>query len=67
VSSPAVANGVVYVGGGKRLDAVDARSGKRLWSVRTTGELANSSPVVANGALYVVDSDGVLYRYDLGS
>jgi len=52
-SSPAVANGVVYVGDGNysgNLYALNASTGAVLWSY-TFGGIA--SPVVVNGALYV--------------
>src|SRR5438067_2398572 len=48
-SSPAVANGVVFVGSWDyKLFAFDARSGSTLWSA-TTGFLVDSSPAVAHG------------------
>ena len=66
VSSPAVANGVVYVGTGASLVAVDARTGRRLWSAETNGDTTGSPPVVAGGALYALNLAGRLYRFDLG-
>jgi outer membrane protein assembly factor BamB len=51
-SSPAVADGVVYVGSGDgRLYALDARTGKEKWSFNTGGEVF-SSPAVADGVVY---------------
>ena len=44
-ASPAVTNGVVYVGG----DALDARTGALLWS---SGVRAFVAPAVANGVVY---------------
>ena len=66
-SSPAVANGVVYVGNDNLLYAVDAASGALLWSANT-GVTPNSgymgpSPAVANGVVYVGD-DNLLYAFD---
>jgi glucose dehydrogenase len=56
-SSPAVANGVVYVGS---LDfnvyALKARTGTKLWSYQT-GLYLQSSPAVANGVVYVGSED----------
>jgi outer membrane protein assembly factor BamB len=52
-SSPAVANGVVYVGSGDFfVYALSASTGVRLWSFYT-GEVIYSPPSVANGVLYV--------------
>ena len=51
-SSPAVANGVVYVGSDDgNLYALDASTGALLWSY-TTGDIVFSSPAVANGIVY---------------
>ena len=52
-SSPAVANGVVYVGSDDaKVYALNATTGATLWTV-TTGSLVPSSPAVANGVVYV--------------
>ena len=48
--SPAVANGVVYIGSGDYLYALDATTGAKLWRSNTGGD---SSPAVANGVVYV--------------
>ena len=58
-SSPAVANGVVYVelgSGGVR--ALKASTGKLLWTYSTYGL---SSPAVANGVVYLGSNDGNVY------
>jgi outer membrane protein assembly factor BamB len=63
ISSPAVANGVVYVGSGYpdyNLYALNARNGTKLWSY-TTGASVDSSPAVANGVVYVGSNDGNVY------
>ena len=58
-SSPAVANGVVYVGNlGTGTDdvvyAVNASTGAELWSYTATGPVhVTSSPAVANGVVYI--------------
>ena len=63
--SPAVANGVVYVGSDDHnLYALNARTGALLWSYKTGGAL-ESSPTVANGMLYVGSDDGKLYAFGL--
>lgn len=76
-SSPAVANGVVYVGStsndgatGVGLWAIDAKSGRGLWRVATGASLDTSTnkltgvaagPIVADGVIYVGALDGKLY------
>jgi outer membrane protein assembly factor BamB len=63
-SSPAVVNGVVYVGSEDgKLYTFDATGGAVLWSA-TTGGPIDSSPAVANGVVYVGSSDGKLYAFD---
>ena len=52
ISSPAVANGVVYVGSGYDLYAFNAQTGGQLWSA-STGNYIESSPAVANGVVYI--------------
>ena len=53
VSSPAVANGVVYVGSADHnVYALNAGTGAKLWSY-TAGGVSDSSPAVANGVVYV--------------
>ncbi|HYA60493.1 MAG TPA: PQQ-binding-like beta-propeller repeat protein [Candidatus Acidoferrum sp.] len=51
-SSPAVVNGVVYIGIDKNISALDAATGAMLWSY-TTGNIVESSPAIANGTVYV--------------
>jgi outer membrane protein assembly factor BamB len=73
-SSPAVANGVVYVGSDDgKLEAFDANgvsgcSGNPktcipLWTA-SAGSEVRSSPAVANGVVYVGSADGRLYAFD---
>jgi len=51
-SSPAVANGVVYVGSEDfNVYALDASTGAKLWSFATGGKVF-SSPAVASGVVY---------------
>ena len=64
-SSPAVADGVVYVGSTDRyLYAFDAATGEEVWRVATGGFII-SSPAVANGVVYVGSRDRYLYAYGL--
>jgi hypothetical protein len=60
-SSPAVANGVVYVGSDdSNVYALNATTGAKLWGF-TTGYWVYSSPAVANGTVYVGSVDGNVY------
>ena len=42
-SSPALANGVVYIDGGYNVYALNARTGAKLWSHSTHGNLCSGS------------------------
>jgi len=60
-SSPAVANGVVYVGSDDaKVYALNAVTGAVEWTY-TTGDAINSSPAVANGVVYIGSSDNNVY------
>ena len=60
-SSPAVANGVVYVGSfDGNVYALNASTGALLWSY-ATGNAVDSSPAVANGVVYIGSSDNNVY------
>ena len=76
VSSPAVANGVVYIGGqfsgNGYLFALNADTGTQLFSHPTAPYV--QSPVIANGVVYVTafndyadDLDGELYAFSVGA
>lgn len=63
-SSPAVANGIVYVGSDDgNLYAFNATSSALIWSY-TTGKSISSSPTVANGVVYVGSLDDKVYAFD---
>jgi len=74
-SSPAAANGVVYIasfteanGSGSKLYAFNANgcsgaSCEPLWTA-PAGEFVVSSPAVANGRVYVGSGDALLYAFD---
>jgi outer membrane protein assembly factor BamB len=54
VSSPAVANGIVYIGANDgNLYALNATTGAVLWSFQTEGGPVVSAPAFANGMVYV--------------
>jgi outer membrane protein assembly factor BamB len=60
-SSPAVANGIVYVGSyDNNVYALYANNGTKLWNY-TTGGPVFSSPAVVNGVVYVGSYDYNLY------
>ena len=66
-STPAVANGVLYVGADdSKLYAINAISGKMLWTA-TTSNYISSSPAVANGIVYVSSRDEKLYAFRASS
>ena len=58
-STPAVVNGVMYVGS-SALYALNANTGIVLWAYFPGGDV-ESSPAVANGVVYVGSDDGNLY------
>ena len=67
LSSPAIANGLVYFGSGdNNVYAVDAATGAERWKF-TTGNVVHASPAVSNGVVYVGSWDRNLYALDAGS
>jgi outer membrane protein assembly factor BamB len=66
-SSPAIANGVVYVGSNDpKVRAFDVTDGKLLWESSLDGP-AYSSPSIANGQLEIGTAAGTLYAFRLAS
>jgi outer membrane protein assembly factor BamB len=66
-SSPAVANGVLYIGStDQNIYALNAATGAFLWKY-TTGGFIGSSPAVANGTVYVGSYDTYMYAFDKSS
>jgi outer membrane protein assembly factor BamB len=69
VSSPAVVNGVIYIGSGNEatgagaVHALDAATGAELWNF-PAGNIVASSPAVAGGVVYVGSGDGNVYALD---
>jgi outer membrane protein assembly factor BamB len=60
-SSPAVVNGVVYIGSeDDNVYALNASTGAKLWSF-ATGEGVVRSPAVANGVVYISSADRNVY------
>ena len=63
-SSPAMVDGVVYVGSHDgNLYALDAATGSLRWSFPTAGAV-RSSPAVVDGVVYVTSWDGNAYAVD---
>jgi outer membrane protein assembly factor BamB len=66
-SSPAVADGKVYIGSGdNKVYCLDAYTGSFIWSF-TTGDFVYSSPAVADGKVYIGSYDGKVYCLDAAS
>jgi outer membrane protein assembly factor BamB len=64
ISSPSVADGIVYVGSqDKNIYALGAWSGNLIWNFTTQGAI-ESSPAVANGKVYTGGDDGYVYCLD---
>lgn len=62
-STPAVANGVVYLGGADaNLYAINARTGKRIWAV-SVGATVQGTVTVAGGIVYLTGVDGAVYAF----
>src|SRR6266487_4416200 len=61
ISSPAVTNGMVYIGSfDHKVYAFDAATGRRVWATPTQDTIY-SSPAVANGAVYIGSADNNVY------
>jgi len=64
ISSPSVANGIVYVGSqDKNIYALGAWSGNLIWKF-TTQDAQVSSPAIVNGKVYTGGDDGYVYCLD---
>ena len=67
VSSPAIADGVVYVGSNDgNLYAIDQQTGSQKWTFPTEARI-NSSPAVDHGMVYFNSYDGNFYAVDAGT
>ncbi|MFC1977980.1 PQQ-binding-like beta-propeller repeat protein [Chloroflexota bacterium] len=66
-SSPAVADGTIYVGSrDSKLYALDAATGAKRWEYKTDSWV-ESSPAIVNGVVYVGSNDGRLYALNARS
>jgi outer membrane protein assembly factor BamB len=63
-TSPAVANGLVFVAADGAVRALDARNGEVRWS-GAIGSIHWESPIVANGRVYVSDESGTLFAFGM--
>ena len=64
LSSPVVANGLVYFGSGDtNIYALDASTGALKWKFKT-GDVVHASPALANGTLFVGSWDSYFYALD---
>jgi eukaryotic-like serine/threonine-protein kinase len=64
LSSPAVANGMVYFGSGDHnVYALDKKNGDLKWKF-TTGNVIHASPAIDGGTLYIGSWDRYLYALD---
>ena len=59
-SSPAVSEGVMFVGADNNILALNASTGTKIWSYPTKGRVV-SSPAVVDGVVYVGSFESVLY------
>jgi outer membrane protein assembly factor BamB len=64
VSSPAVAEGLVFTGS-NRLYGIDATAGDLVWELDSEASMGFiAPPAVANGVLYAAGEDGVVYALE---
>lgn len=62
-TSPALADGRLFVGSGDRLLAIEQATGAKVWE-RATSAVVTSSPIVSADTLYVGLEDGLLLALD---
>ncbi len=64
LSSPVVANGIVFFGSGDaNIYALDAATGHLKWKFKT-GDVVHASPAIADGTLFVGSWDSYFYALD---
>lgn len=64
-SSPAVADGKVFVGAGHQIYAFNETNGEIVWSYETIGISGGCSPAVALEAVYICDQEGHVYSFGI--
>ena len=62
MSSPAINDGTVYIGGENAVYALSVTNGTKLWSY-STGNYVGSSPAIVNSVLYIAGGNNT---YALG-
>lgn len=53
-STPVIARGTLFTGGGRNVYAIDVATGKKRWQVKTSVVTGNFSPAVESETLYIV-------------
>jgi outer membrane protein assembly factor BamB len=67
-SSPAVANGKVYVGSlDAKLYCLDANSGNILWTMQASGPILSNPTYIEGDGIYFGSVDGVVYKINPAS
>jgi len=62
-ANPIISNGIIYVGAGDSIYAINATNFKKLWSYNT-GAPIYASPIISHGNLYVYNSAGNLLCFN---
>jgi outer membrane protein assembly factor BamB len=64
-SSPAVSDGIIVLGcRDRQVHAIDAKTGKRVWALKTRGEV-DATAAISAGRVYIPSKDKRLYVLDL--
>ncbi|MDQ6662608.1 MAG: PQQ-binding-like beta-propeller repeat protein [Chloroflexota bacterium] len=63
-STPAIDNGLVYFSSGSTMYALNATTGAFVWNYTNRTGQGYTSPLTANGKVYVGSSDGKVYTFD---
>jgi outer membrane protein assembly factor BamB len=62
-SSPVIVNDVLYIGSNYGIHAIDAKSGKEIWTTPTNG-FVKGVPAVVDGTLYIGPDEKRFYAID---